>query len=64
MEKWLSIGQMIDTLLKNPNLKFIDSKNKWTALINRECIVFSKFEGHRTTSIMLNDKDLIWKIKE
>jgi len=55
---------MIDMLLENPNLHFIDSTNEWTSLIDRECVVFRKFVGHRITTIMLDDKNKSWKIKE
>lgn len=64
MKEWLSTGEMIDVLLDSPTLQFMDSENEWTSLIDRGCVVFKKFEGHRTTTIMLEDKNKKWKVKE
>lgn len=61
MNKKISTGQMIDELLSNPSLKFMDKKNTMKVYMdNYGCITFSKFEGHRSTTITLDDKNREW----
>lgn len=64
MQKCISTGEMIDSLLANPTLRFVDSNNEFTSYMDSyNCIVFQKFEGHRVTTIMLEDRDKTWTVK-